>query len=151
VKSYRIASVALTGIIVSTFAAAQDVKGTRELQGKWQAVELETEGQPQDAKAVKAFKVGVFGDQMFFRASGTVSRRATFKLDPSTSPHTITLTLVEGETPTRTVTGIYAVENGRWKLCFPNFDQQTKMPPREFKTRRNDGLILLVLARAMGK
>src|SRR5690242_11738341 len=85
------------------FAAAQDGNAARPLQGKWQAVELETEGQAQDAKAVKAFKVGVFGDQMQFRASGTVTRRAKFKLDPSTQPGTITLTLIEGETPTRTV------------------------------------------------
>ena len=90
-------------------------------------------------------------DYVQFKPNGVIVRRATFALNEATSPKTVVLTVHEEGKPDRTVKGIYAFENGIWKMCVPNFDRDAKGPPREFKTRPGDGLVLMELRRVTAK
>lgn len=119
----------------------------KPFQGRWQAIAVESDGMRDGAKAAKSVRASVNGDQLSLRFTGTVTRRARMRLDPSKSPKTIELTLLEGEETGATVRGIYAFEKGEWKICVPNFDAAGKPSPREFATRPGDGLVLLILQR----
>jgi uncharacterized protein (TIGR03067 family) len=121
------------------------------LEGRWVATRLEVDGADEDAKVVKSFRVHVKQGALLFKPSGTIVRRATFELDPSTTPKTVVMTVHEDDMPDRTVKGIYAFEDGKWKLCVPNFDRDAKTLPTEFKTRPGDGFVFMELRRVTPK
>ena len=147
---FRIALVSTAPLLVLAFAVADDPT-PKDLEGRWVARRLQVDGAEEDEKSVKTFRVNVYDGEFIFRPTGMVNRHAVYSLDESTSPKTIVLTLHEDEMPDRTVKGIYAFEGGIWKICVPNFDAETKGPPREFKTRPGDGLVLMELRRLFPK
>ena len=141
----------LTLPILFAFAATAQERQADDLDGRWIAVELETEGQKEDPKVLKTFRVRVFGNQLTMRPNGTVTRSMKFKLDPSQTPKTIDLTVYEDDKPGRTVQGIYSLDKGQLKMCVPSFDstaKDAKVRPREFKTKAGDGLVMMVLTRS---
>jgi uncharacterized protein (TIGR03067 family) len=150
---YRVVTIVATIIVLRSMVSAQDANRPADFEGRWVAVELETDGEKQDVKVTKSFRVRVVGDRIDFRPSGTILRQTKFKLDPTKSPKTIELTIVDDDRLGRTVHGIYRVEKGRWTMCVPNFDSDVKTAsaPSEFKTRPGDGLVLMTLVRVTQK
>jgi uncharacterized protein (TIGR03067 family) len=146
----RIALISLVPVFFLAFVRADDPTPAN-LDGRWVARRLQINGAEEDEKAVKTFRVNVFEGELIFRPGGVVTRRTTYRLDPTTSPKTVELTVHEDDKPDQTVKGIYAFENGIWKMCVPNFDRDVKGPPREFKTAPGDGLVLMELRRLTPK
>ena len=134
---------------LTAMGVAQDAP---TIEGRWQAVELETSGQKDDPKAAKNFKAFIGPDQIVFRPTNSITRKATIKLDAKKSPNTIDMTiLLEGDKPGKTVRGIYLLEKDKLRICFPNFDSDAKGRPTEFKTKTGDGFTLITLTRSAAK
>jgi RNA polymerase sigma factor (sigma-70 family) len=114
----------------------------KKLQGLWQAIALEHNGQKLSAEAVKLFQVVISDSFVKFR-SGATESGMTFKLDTSSKPKAIWLKLPGASA--ETVRGIYALEDDHLKLCVDN--DEGKKEPTEFATKPDSGLTLMVLER----
>jgi uncharacterized protein (TIGR03067 family) len=114
----------------------------QKLQGDWQAVALEHNGAKLSAEAVKMFRVVIRGNTIIFDPDGN-RREASFALSTNNKPKAI---LLKTDPKTPMVRGIYALEDGRLKLCFDN--DEGKATPTEFATKADSGLTLITLQRA---
>jgi RNA polymerase sigma-70 factor (ECF subfamily) len=114
----------------------------QKLQGDWQAVALEHNGEKLSAEAVKLFRVVIRGNTITFDPDGN-RREASFALSTNNKPKAI---LLKTDAKTPMVRGIYALEDGRLKVCFDN--DEGKATPTEFATKADSGLTLIVLERA---
>ena len=121
-----------------------DAGEMQKLQGTWQAVALERNGEKLSAEAAKRFRIVIQKDTITFNPDAA-PRSATFRLGPTSKPKAIWLT-PSGTTEKETVRGIYSLEDGRLQLCVDN--DQGKTIPTEFATKPASGLMLLVLERA---
>src|SRR5262249_34971013 len=109
-------------VLGTAVAGAGDAadKDAKELQGEWQAVSLEAQGQKAPAEEVKKFRIAIKGDEITINPDGE-NRKSKFKLDPSKSPKAIDLVPQDGPEKGATVAGIYALEKGQLRLCVPNY------------------------------
>jgi RNA polymerase sigma-70 factor (ECF subfamily) len=119
-----------------------------KMQGTWQAVAIEHNGENLPAEAVKVFKVVIDKDYINFRSTNSATG-TTFKLEPASKPKVISVSLgirLDKSDKREAVRGIYALEDGRLKICIDN--DEGKTTPTEFATKAGSGLTLLVLERA---
>jgi RNA polymerase sigma factor (sigma-70 family) len=114
----------------------------KQLQGVWQAVALEHNGQKLSPEAVKGFEVAIEKDRIAFDFHNAESV-SKFKLESSSKPKVIWLKLPGASV--ETIRGIYALEDGRLKICVDN--DEGKATPTEFATKPGSGLTLMVLER----
>src|SRR4051794_29481223 len=84
---------AFSALTVSALADNPTAVDLKELQGEWQAVELEAQGKKAPAEDAAKFRLVIKGNEMTFLAS---DRKATFKLDPTQSPKAIDLVPLDG-------------------------------------------------------
>jgi RNA polymerase sigma factor (sigma-70 family) len=118
----------------------------KKLQGTWQAVALEHNGDKLSAEAVKKFRVVIRDNTITFDPDGN-KREASFALATSSKPKAI---LLKADPKAAVVRGIYSLEDGRLKICLDN--DEGKATPTEFATTPDSGLTLIVLERtAEGK
>ena len=148
---HRIVTGFLAWSFVVAVANADDAakKDVKELQGKWQAVELQAQGKKAPPEQVKKFRIVIKGDKITFNPDSE-NRKSKFKVDPSKSPKAMDMTPLDGPMKGKTIPGIYSLEKGLLKICIPNGREITKRPT-EFKTTPGDGLILLTFKRAKSK
>jgi uncharacterized protein (TIGR03067 family) len=105
--------------------AADDPKGAKNkdldsLQGAWAASSVEYGGEKADAELVKNLKVVVEGDKMTIKGESAELEKygkATLKIDASTTPKIIDITITGGDEKGTTFEGIYEVNKDEWKLC----------------------------------
>jgi RNA polymerase sigma factor (sigma-70 family) len=116
-----------------------------KLQGTWQAIALEHNGEKLSADAVKKFRVIIQDNTITFDPDGN-KREASFSLGSSGKSKSI---LLKADPKAATVRGIYALENDRLKMCFDN--DEGKTTPTEFATTPDSGLTLITLERAVAK
>ncbi len=128
-------------------AQADADKNSKELQGEWRAVELQTSGNPAPKEVVEKARLEVKGDEMTWNSGGTSVRKSKIRLDPSKSPKEIDITALDGPGKGTTYPGIYSLEKGRLRLCYSH----TKDRPKEFKTERGDRRELVILERVKPK
>ena len=119
----------------------------KTIQGKWQAIDIEGNGQKFSPEAIKEFKVVIQGDQMYAIKSQTEDPKHKIKLDPTRSPKTIDLIPLEGARKDIPAQGIYSLEDGRLKLCVNIFGKDPTRRPKEFGTRDGDGVAFVILER----
>jgi uncharacterized protein (TIGR03067 family) len=121
------------------------------IQGEWRCVDAECAGVkcPKEEAARIRF---VFEGDRFFGWEDTPSRvpRAAFRLDPRSSPKGIDLVVLNGPDRGKTFAGIYALENGKLKLCLHNIaaekaDEQSR--PKKFETKKGEPVVLYILDR----
>jgi uncharacterized protein (TIGR03067 family) len=114
----------------------------RKLQGAWQAVALEHNGEKLSAEAANKFRVIIRDNTITFDSDGN-RREASFMLGTNYRPKAIWL-----KTAARapTVRGIYALESDRLKICLDN--DEGKTVAGDFVTKAGSGLTLMVLERA---
>ncbi len=122
-------------------AAPQDEK---LLQGNWVGVSGEQEGTPLPAERARELKVVFRGNRMVINSKNE-EQWLSFRLAPAKNPKEIQLTGEMGGGKEVTFTAIYALEDGRLKLCSPNREEAEK--PTHFRTKPGSGLVLLVLER----
>jgi uncharacterized protein (TIGR03067 family) len=122
-------------------------KGSKELQGEWRAVELQTGGNPAPKEAVAKARLEIKGNEMTWSSGGAITRKSRIRLDPSKSPKEIDITALDGPGKGTTYPGIYSLEKGRLRLCYSH----TKDRPKEFKTEPGQSRELVVLERVKPK
>lgn len=144
---------ALLLMIGSVSAADEPKAGMKDkegLQGLWQAVALEVNGQKAPAEAVKAFQIQIKGDQLVFNPA-TDNRKHTFALDPAAKPKTMDLTPADGPAKgKRLPCAIYKVDGDKLSICLDKEGKAGKRPT-EFKTAAGDGCVLITLERVKDK
>jgi uncharacterized protein (TIGR03067 family) len=135
----------------AAIAAADDktANDTKELQGSWQVVSLEGNGEARPDDEAKELQIVFKGDEIFAVKPKGEDPRSKFKVDSSKTPKTIDLRPVAEKD--KIVAGIYSLNNGQLKLCINIFGQDTTKRPTEFKTHEGDGVAFAVLERAKKK
>jgi uncharacterized protein (TIGR03067 family) len=121
----------------------------KNLQGTWQAVGLEGNGEKLPDDQVKELQIVIKGDEIFAVRPRGEDPRSKFKLDSSKTPKTIDLSPLADKG--KLVAGIYSLKNGQLRLCINIFGQDTAQRPTEFKTQTRDGVVFATLERAKQK
>jgi uncharacterized protein (TIGR03067 family) len=123
-----------------------------KLQGEWEGVEIERQGEKGSEESAKAFVLTFKGDEVAFGSPKSRRiRRSTYKLDPTKSPMEIDLTPLDGLEKGKTQRCIFSIENDRLRLCAHRSAKTADKRPTEFKTKAEDGLILVLLKRVESK
>jgi uncharacterized protein (TIGR03067 family) len=130
--------------------AADEVK---ELQGTWQAVEIETQGKKvsKDSPDVKNLRFVFDGQKITLPFPGGGSRKQTYKLDATKSPKEIDITSLDGQEKDQTAACIYKLDGDHLTICIPYFTKDPSRRPKEFKTGADDGMMVISLERAKAK
>jgi uncharacterized protein (TIGR03067 family) len=135
----RIALVALLCALVLTASAgtgaraddkADVEKELKKFQGTWTFESVEAGGKEVPAAEFKGITVTFEGDKYTVRKGAEVIQAAKQKLDPSRSPKTLDVTVVEGANKGTVILGIYEFSGDTLKVCF---DPEGKKRPTEFK------------------
>jgi uncharacterized protein (TIGR03067 family) len=135
-------------LLAGFVAAADDGAATdkEKIQGLWQAVALEANGQEVPDDATRKFQVRIKGDKLVFNPE-TDNREHTFVLDPKTKPKAMDLTPGDGPAKgKRLPCAIYKLEGDKLMICLGKEGQGGKRPS-EFKTAAGDGFALITLER----
>jgi uncharacterized protein (TIGR03067 family) len=140
---------------MASVAAAADepkagMKDKEALEGLWQAVELQANGQKAPAEVVKAFQVQIKGDQLVF-SPATDNRKHTFAIDPAAKPKTMDLTPADGPAKGKKLPcAIYKLDGDKLTICVDKEGTFGKRPT-EFKAAAGDGCALITLERVKDK
>jgi uncharacterized protein (TIGR03067 family) len=115
------------------------------LQGEWNIAALEYNGQDLTGKykIVFVFK----GDVATVEGDGAVRKeyaKITFKLDPSTNPKCVDLTIGDGVQKGAAMEGIYELKGDELRLCVKVLGKER---PGEFKSPDGASVALLTLKR----
>ncbi len=122
-------------------AARDDLK---QLQGTWQCVAMEREGDPVLAEDLKGSTATYEDDRITLTRDGEVFRRGIVTLDPSKSPKRVNTWDLNGPYEDQTVPGIYEVDGDTLKLCFSRPGSER---PAAFTTKEGSGSLSVVYKR----
>ena len=106
-------------------------KETKKFQGTWTIEASIAGGKEIPRDQLKGFLVIYEGDKHTLTHEGQVFQVGTQKIDPSKSPKTIDMTMIEGPNKGTVMLGIYEIDGDTMKACF---DSQGKKRPTEFKS-----------------
>ena len=134
-------------LFFAVIAAADDnsANDAKDLQGVWQAVEIEANGEKSPADQVKELKIVIKADEIFAVKPDGEDPRNKFKLDSSKTPKTIDVIPLDEPSKGKIAAGIYSLAKGRLTLCIDIFGKDPSIRPTEFKTHEKDGVILVTL------
>ena len=115
----------LAVLAVVLLLAADDAKDAKKkdldlLQGTWTASSVEFNGDKVEADIVKNLSVVIDGDKMTIKGESVEVEKygkATLKIDPTTTPKIIDISITGGDEKGTTFEGIYEVDKDEWKLC----------------------------------
>jgi uncharacterized protein (TIGR03067 family) len=140
----------LTSVVAVAAAPKAGATEQEALQGLWQAVELEANGQKAPAEAVKAFQVRIEGDQIVFNPA-TDNRKHTFVIDSGAKPKAMDLTPADGPSKGQKLScAIYKLDGDKLTICLDK-EGAAGERPAEFKAAAGDGLALITLQRVKDK
>ena len=123
-------------------AAAKDRKA---LRGEWAVEALEYNGK--DYKEKYKISFACKDDALTVQGDGAVRKeyaKLTFKLDPSTTPKCVDLTVAGGVQKDAKLEGIYELKGDELRLCVKVFGSDR---PTEFKSPEGASVALLTLKR----
>jgi uncharacterized protein (TIGR03067 family) len=123
---------------------AEVEKEIKKFQGAWTFQYVEAGGNEVPADQFKGITVSFDGDKYTVKNGAELIQAATMKLDPSKSPKTFDVTVVEGPYKGVVILGIYEISGDTLKECF---DPEGKQRPTEFKTASGSQTTLAVLKR----
>jgi uncharacterized protein (TIGR03067 family) len=152
----RIARVTLLCALVLTASAGTGARADdkadverefKQFQGTWTFESVAAGGKEVPAAEFKGITVTFEGDTYTVKKGDEVIQAAKQKLDPSKSPKTLDVTVVEGANKGTVIPGIYEISGDTLKVCF---DPEGKKRPAEFKTASGSQTTLVVHKRANG-
>jgi uncharacterized protein (TIGR03067 family) len=132
-------------------ALAQDDAGKKEqakLEGVWNLVSGEENGEAAPESMVRNLKLVFKGNQLTFKGDARLMEKATkltFKIDPSTTPKCIDITIEAGLDQGTVWEGIYEVTGDKMKICVYVGGDKTR--PVEFETKAGSNRALFVMKR----
>ena len=146
-------------VAASTSAEDKSAEDIKKLQGEWRYVEVEMDGKQVsfDSHPVWKERRLIFHDGTGMTGkpgkAGSADRESAFKLDAGQSPKAIDITALDGKENGMTWACIYTFDKDRLKICMPNFLNRVdpSKRPKEFRTKADDGLMLVVLERMNAK
>ena len=149
----RVLNILVACFFTAAIAAADDktAKDTKELQGSWQAVSLEANGEARPDDEAKELQIVFKGDEIFAVKPTGEEPHLKFKLDPGKTPKAIDLIHIEGSDKGKTAAGIYCLKDGRLRVCINIFGQDTTQRPKQFKTQAGTGVGAGIFERAKQK
>src|SRR5262249_803726 len=106
-------------------------KEAKKFEGTWTIESSVTGGTEIPPGDLKAFIVIFEGDTHTVKKGDEVIQVGKQKIDPSRSPKTIDVTMIEGPKKGAVMLGIYEIDGDTLKACF---DPQGKKRPTEFKS-----------------
>jgi uncharacterized protein (TIGR03067 family) len=132
----RITLMALSVLALTSSAGRADDKAAvekelKKFQGKWTIESSLTGGMELPADQLKGFIVIYEGDKHTLKLGDKVFQVGTQKIDPTKSPKTIDVTMIEGPSKGTVMLGIYEFDGETLKVCF---DSQGKNRPTDFKS-----------------
>ena len=133
--------------ILELAADDKSANDAKDLQGVWQAVDAEGNGEKLPADQVQELKIVFKGDEIFAVTPKGEQPKNKFKLDSSKTPKTIDVIPIDGQDKGTIHAGIYSLKKGRLTLCINIFGKDPALRPTEFKTKANDGVGLITLER----
>jgi uncharacterized protein (TIGR03067 family) len=144
-----LAATALLGIVPWQLVAAEpeSANDAKSLQGTWQAVDMEANGERKPDDEIKELQIIFKGNDLAIKPDGE-GRKCKFTLDSSKTPKAIDLIPCDGDGKGKTFPGIYSLENGKLRLCLNIFGKDLSKRPTEFKTQAGDGTGFVTLERA---
>jgi uncharacterized protein (TIGR03067 family) len=122
--------------------AAQD--DLKKLQGTWQCVAMEREGDPIPPEDLKGSTATYEDDRITLTRDGQVFRQGIVTLDPSKTPSRVNTWDLNGPYEDQTVPGIYEVAGDTLKLCFSRPGSER---PARFTTKEGSGTLYCVYKR----
>ena len=148
----KVQILSLPAIVLVFFgvALAQDDAVKKELakmQGDWQLVRGEENGEPAPEYVVKHLKCVIKGDQLTFEGIEPLTDKASklsIKIDTSTIPKCIDLKVDAGSLKGDVLEGVYERTGDGLKLCL-YFGKGNR--PLEFETKAGSNRVLFVLKR----
>jgi uncharacterized protein (TIGR03067 family) len=133
-------AVACVVFLTATSARAEDKKPAKvpdELQGVWQLIKVEVNGEANDPLGGGSPRWVVKGDKISYGGEEIIQLTA----DAFTTPRVIDLTFRD---PERTFEGIYVVEKGKLKVCLNKRTEGAKDRPDAFETKDKEERVLLI-------
>jgi uncharacterized protein (TIGR03067 family) len=123
--------------LLSGLAIADDDPAKEDLaslQGEWQCMLVESDGQRLSGTECKAIKLTVKGNKARTLHGAKISKEATVKLTPSENPRAMDMSAIEGK-----LLGIYSIEKDILRICIGAPGEKR---PTEFKGREKTALFL---------
>lgn len=133
------------GTLLAADARADAKKTLAGLQGTWTTERLEYNGKDMTEK----FKLTLLikGEQITVKGNDEVKKeyaKASFKIDPSTTPPLMDLKVLGGTQKDATMEGIYELKGDQLRMCIKVFGNER---PTKFATAEGASTALLVLKR----
>jgi uncharacterized protein (TIGR03067 family) len=138
------------GLALVVRASAADAEDhTGKLLGTWVVVSGEEDGKPSPPEKIKGSKMTV--DKKSIKLTDKDDKQLwilDYKLDASTKPAEIDMTVAEGQGAGKTSQGIYELDGDALKICYalPGGDR-----PKDFKTKEGAKENCFTLKRAQVK
>ncbi len=141
-SGFLLAATVLVGIVPWRLVAAEpkSANDAKNLQGTWQAVDLEANGEKRPDDQMKELQIVFKGDEVFAIKPDGEGRKVKFKLDSSKTPKAIDLIAVR-RIGQREDLGLESTpcKHGKLRVCVNIFGKDTTQRPTEFKTQEGDG------------
>lgn len=134
--------VSVAALILSAPASKGDpIKAElKALEGTWELISMEEEGQPAPEKALKSISIVIKDDKLMVLADGKVIKAYVMTLDPTKKPKTMDWKPAPGaEEKGKEANGIYKLDGGQLTICLDEVGQR----PTEFKGGDKRAIIVL--------
>ncbi len=146
-KTHCLAVFAIGLLLAVDDASAARKKDREQLQGTWTATTIEYNGDKVLGDLVKELTVVVDGDSLSVKSEAEeVGKygKANLKLDPTTTPKTVDISITRGDEKGTTFEAIYELAKDEWKLCLKPFSKER---PAKFESKADSGDVLIVFKR----
>lgn len=144
-RSIVVAAVALVCVpgFLNQLCVADD--GANSLQGVWNALSAESDGQPLPEEAVRRLRFTFKGDKLVIRGNqdNDSEEECDFQADMTKSPGHLDFA---PPTASKKILGIVELKGDELKVCLRH-DTSADGRPTQFATEKGSGLILVVLKR----
>jgi uncharacterized protein (TIGR03067 family) len=136
----------MTGVAIAQDKPGNVARDKERLQGLWQAVALEANGEKAPADQVKDFQLHFKGDRVVFLPKAD-NREHGYDIDPQAKPKAMDITPGDGAKKGQKLPcAIYDLAGDRLMICIDREGRHGQRPTK-FKTRPGDGLMLITLER----
>ena len=146
-KSRCLALLAIGLLLAADAPKDAKKKDLDKLQGTWTASGVEYGGDKVESDIVKNLTVVIDGDKMTIKGdSAEVEKygKATLKIDPTTTPKIMDVSITGGDEKGTTFEGIYELGKDEWKLCVVLAGKER---PAKFESRAGTQEVLVVFKR----